>query len=66
MVLDGDMMTIEGSETGRSLVVSLTDVKRASFNSKNGLWVLVSMTAGDCGCSHHPVACQPTSRETNR
>jgi hypothetical protein len=37
LILDGDLMTIEGS-AGRSLVVSLAEVKRASFNSSNGLW----------------------------
>jgi hypothetical protein len=31
-------MTIEGRESGRSRVVSLADVKRASFNSNNELW----------------------------
>lgn len=38
LVLNGDLMTIEGSAAGRSLVVSLAEVKRASFNSSNGLW----------------------------
>ena len=38
LILNGDLMTIEGSATGRSLVVSLAEVKRASFNSNNGLW----------------------------
>ncbi|WP_460663294.1 hypothetical protein [Kribbella swartbergensis] len=38
LILDGDLMTIDGAETGRSMVVSLDEVKRASFNSTNGLW----------------------------
>ena len=38
LVLDGDTMTIEGHEAGRSMVVNLAEVKRASFNSNNGLW----------------------------
>jgi hypothetical protein len=38
LTLDGDTMTIEGSEVLRSVVVSLADVKKASFNSNNGLW----------------------------
>lgn len=38
LIVDGDTLTIDGSEAGRSLVVSLADVKRASFNSNNGLW----------------------------
>jgi hypothetical protein len=37
LTLDGDLMTMEGA-AGRSLVVSLAEVKRASFNSNNGLW----------------------------
>ncbi len=38
LTLDGDLMTVEGDEVGRSLVISLADVKRASYNSNNGLW----------------------------
>jgi len=38
LVLNGDLMTIQGTGTGRSMVVSLAEVKRASFNSNNGLW----------------------------
>ena len=38
LTIDGDTMTIEGTRADRSLVVSLADVKRASFNSNNGLW----------------------------
>jgi hypothetical protein len=33
LTLDGDLMTVEEDEVGRSLVISLADVKRASYNS---------------------------------
>jgi hypothetical protein len=36
--LDGDTMTVVGDEAGRSLVISLAEVKRASYNSNNGMW----------------------------
>ncbi|MFI7068397.1 hypothetical protein ACIBL3_45940 [Kribbella sp. NPDC050124] len=38
LTVNGDLLTIEGDGAGRSLVVSLAEVKRASFNSSNGLW----------------------------
>ncbi|WP_112239272.1 hypothetical protein [Kribbella monticola] len=40
LVLDGDTVTIEEDGGGRSMVVGLAEVKRASFNSTNGLWAL--------------------------
>jgi len=38
LTLHGDLMTIEGNDASQSLVVNLAEVKRASFNSNNGLW----------------------------
>jgi hypothetical protein len=38
LTLDGDTMSVAGDEPGRSLVISLVEVKRASYNSNNGLW----------------------------
>ena len=38
LILDGDTITLDGTTSGRSMVVSIADVKRASFNSSNGLW----------------------------
>jgi hypothetical protein len=40
LILNGDLMTIEEGATGRSLVLNLAEVRRASFNSNNGLWAL--------------------------
>jgi hypothetical protein len=35
--LEGDAITLEGAD-GEPVIVDLTEVKRASFNSNNGLW----------------------------
>jgi hypothetical protein len=38
--IDGDVVTIDSGTAERSVEMNIADVKRASFNSNNGLWVL--------------------------
>lgn len=38
LIIDGDTATVEGNGSGRSMVFSLAEVRRASYNSTNGLW----------------------------
>lgn len=40
LILDGDTVTLDGADSGKSMVLSLADVRRASFNSSNGLWAI--------------------------
>lgn len=38
--IDGDVVRIEGADPDRSVVIDIREVKRDSFNSNNGLWVI--------------------------
>jgi hypothetical protein len=37
--IDGDLATIDSLDHSKQLVIDFVQVKRASFNSNNGLWV---------------------------
>ncbi len=40
LTIDGDLIRIDSTDRNRSLEIDVRDVKRASFNSNNGLWAI--------------------------
>ncbi|WP_432874893.1 hypothetical protein ACQPYH_23035 [Kribbella sp. CA-245084] len=38
--IDGDLIRITGADHTRSLEIDVRQIKRASFNSNNGLWAI--------------------------
>ena len=38
--IDGDLIRIAGADHSRTLEIDVRQIKRASFNSNNGLWAI--------------------------
>ncbi len=38
--IDGDLIRIDSADHARSLEIDVRSIKRASFNSNNGLWAI--------------------------
>jgi hypothetical protein len=42
LTIDGDLIRIAGADHSRTLEIDVRQIKRASFNSNNGLWAIRS------------------------
>jgi plasmid stability protein len=40
LTIDGDLIRIDSADHSRSLEIDVREIKRASFNSNNGLWAI--------------------------